>query len=121
MATPITTTAQSAVVSKFTRVTALDNAATTANASAGSVKQVRLENGSGTQDVYFKAYNNAAPTIGTTAPNVQYKGKAGKITEVTCVQGMAFGTAITFAGVTEKGTAGTTNPSVSCGAKIGHT
>jgi hypothetical protein len=62
------------------------------------------------QDVYFKIWNNLAPTVGTTAAHMVLKGPAGTTKCYSIPQGIAFGTAISYACVTTADTAGVTNP-----------
>ena len=69
-------------------------------------------NSSSSQRVYFKAYNNTAPTIGTTAPDMVIPVQAGKTVSMAILNGgYSFGTGLSFATVTVGGTTGTTSPS----------
>jgi hypothetical protein len=116
-----TVTAQTAVATKYTRDTGSNSTYSTASSGATTLTQIRVNNTSGSQDTYTKGYNNAGPTVGTTAPGLQIKCPAGKSAEVTCLQGVDFATALTFATTTEKGTAGTTSPTTAPTAILAHT
>ena len=60
---------------------------------------------------YLKAYNNAAPTVGTTAPDLVLLVPASKKRVYTFLGGAAmFTTACSLAAVTTAGTAGVTGP-----------
>ena len=67
----------------------------TANASAAS---------------FLKLYNAAAPTIGTTAPDMIIRAAGGATVSLEIPEGISFATAISFATVTAGGTGGITNP-----------
>ena len=61
--------------------------------------------------VYFKAYNNTAPTVGTTDPDLILPAAASATASYTIPNGgHTFGTALSFAVVTSAGTGGTSNP-----------
>ena len=59
--------------------------------------------------VFVKLYNLAAPTVGTNAPDVVLMFPNGA-RQYSFPEGVSFGTALTYACVTEPGTPGTTNP-----------
>lgn len=71
--------------------------------------------GNAAQQVYAKFYNAAAPTIGTTAPDMIIPVAGGStmemsVSRLTLVGTAIFGTAVSYACVTTPGTAGATNP-----------
>ena len=60
---------------------------------------------------YFKAWNAAVPTVGTTAPDLIIGPLAASTRRTVVISGgLSFATALSFASVTTAGTAGTTNP-----------
>jgi len=63
------------------------------------------------EEVYVKLYNDAAPTVGTTAPDMVIMTRRGVRRGVAIPEGTLFDTALSFACVTTGGTVGTTNPS----------
>lgn len=82
------------------------------NGGAATLWLVLIDNTSNDTDgVYLKLYDNAAPTVGTTAPNIIIPASAGQtVTAAVVPAGIAFATAISFACVTAAGTAGTVAP-----------
>ena len=62
------------------------------------------------QDVYLKLWNHASPTVGTTAAHTVLKGPAGKRRSYSIPEGIAFGTALSYACVTSAATAGDDAP-----------
>lgn len=84
-------------------------------AAATVLKVFTIDNtANASQDVYGKFYNNAAPTIGTTVPDMIVMVPGGATVSVAIIGGtnlgFSFGTALSGACVTTAGTAGTTNP-----------
>ena len=87
--------------------TAQDNIMT----GAGVVFAVQIDNSANTdQDVFVKIWNNINPTVGTDAAHMVLKGPAGTTKCYSILQGIAFGTGISYACVTAAATAGTTPP-----------
>lgn len=79
--------------------------------AASTVYQIVVDNtANAAQAVFLKLYNNAAPTVGTTAPDVILRVAGGVSRSIFILQGLAFATALSFACVTAGGTGGTTNP-----------
>ena len=82
--------------------------------------QVDCTSNSG-ENVYFKAYDQASPTVGTTAPDIVLKGFKG-VTKTYSIMptGTAFDTnsAVSVACVQEAGQAGTTAPSGTIDVKV---
>lgn len=63
------------------------------------------------QAVYGKFYNNVAPTIGTTAPDMVIGVPGGVVLDMAILpSGFAFATSLSAACVTAGGTAGATGP-----------
>ena len=88
----------------------LGGTAVVVSASATTLYLIRVDNSRNSSAVWFKAWNNAAPTVGTTAPDCIFKCPAGKVKTALIPRGMAFGTACSIACLTSWGTAGTTSP-----------
>ena len=88
---------------------------------AATVFYVFIDNTANTAISYFKAWNNAAPTVGTTAPDMVLPCPASaRITYWFGGEGMAtFATALSIACVTTAGTAGTTSPTNDVTVRIG--
>lgn len=78
-----------------------------------TVRSIEIDNSLGSTAVYLKLYDNAAPTIGTTAPNETLPCPAGK--KITYVFGytnpLELATALSYACTQGAGTSDTTNPS----------
>ena len=80
--------------------------------ATGSVYMVDIDNTANAgQAVYVKLYDNASPTVGTTAPDIVCLATQGIRRQYVMPEGVAFGTAISMCCVTAGGTAGTTSPS----------
>lgn len=79
-------------------------------AAATSVRQLRVDNRANTHDSFWKGYNTASATVGTTDPNMIVPAKAGKATILHSMFGRAFGTALSHGVVKTAGTPGTTAP-----------
>lgn len=78
---------------------------------ATTVYQVDVDNSANAAASYTKLYNSASPTIGTTAPDFVLMTPASvRRVHTLGLEGVAFGTGLSFATVTAGGTAGTTNP-----------
>jgi len=81
------------------------------NGGAAVFYGIEVDNSLNSSAVYVKLYNNAGPTVGTTAPDITMKVSAGSTRRMMVAEGIAFATALSFATVTDGGgTAGTTNP-----------
>lgn len=64
------------------------------------------------EDVTFRLYDNAAPTVGTTAAEVWVRGKRGQLIEYEWPIGIPYGTGLSAATVKGAGgTGGSTDPS----------
>lgn len=70
---------------------------------------VDVDNTANAAAAYLKLYDHAAPTVGTTPPDVVLRVAAGQRRAAVWPEGLAF-TALSFACVTAGGTAGTTSP-----------
>lgn len=81
-------------------------------AASNTIWLVLIDNtGNDAQQVFLKLYDAAAPTIGTTVPNMVIPAAGGEtVTMAIIPSGYAFATALSFACVTAGGTGGTTNP-----------
>lgn len=87
---------------------------------AATVIKVEVDNSLNGTKVYTKLANNAAPTVGTTDPDIQIPVAAGEKATLAPQpgSGIAFGTALSFWTTTEAGTAGTTSPANDVVVKI---
>ena len=85
---------------------------TQVKASSAVVFGVDIDNSLNTSTSHTKLYNNAAPTIGTTAPHaiIRTKASARRMITYGTGEGATFGTALFVATVTAGGTGGTTSP-----------
>ena len=95
-------------------VTDADSDATAENnvrGGATTVYLVDVDNALNAAVTYTKLYNNTGPTVGTTAPDVILMTPASTRRVFSQgLEGVSFGTALSFASVTAGGTAGTTSP-----------
>lgn len=81
------------------------------NGGAALVYVIEIDNTANSAVTYFKAWNSAAPTVGTTAPNLQIRVPAGETATWVKLAGYNFATGLSMACLTTKGTSGTTAPS----------
>lgn len=83
---------------------------------------VDCDNRQNSDPSYTKIWNHAAPTVGTTAPDCIIR-TTGQVRRAVLYgfSGTTFGTAVSFATLTQGGTAGSTGPSNSVTVKIGLT
>lgn len=88
------------------------NATPTKNVTNGpaTLYCVVMDNSANGAATFVKLYNDANPTVGTTAPSSVYKVPASSIRTVYVPSGIVYATALSFAAVTAGGTAGTTSP-----------
>lgn len=87
-------------------------------AGATTVYLVQVNNTANGAATYVKMYNALAPTIGTTAPDMVLMCPASVQRSFAFPDGIAFGTGLSFAGLTTGGTAGTTSPTSNVEVKI---
>jgi hypothetical protein len=82
------------------------------NSGAATVYLVQITNTANlATKVYFKLYNAANPTIGTTAPDMVIPCPGGSTVKMAIIEGCALSTALSVACVTNGGgTGGTTAP-----------
>ncbi|RMH78272.1 MAG: hypothetical protein D6681_20260 [Calditrichaeota bacterium] len=116
----VTSTISNPTYSKRTRDSATASTLQTASSSATNVFHLSMDNTVNTANVHFKAYDSAAPSVGTTDPNLIVRLPASRRVELICKEGMTFSTALKFAVVTEAGTGGTTSPTTALDVSIGH-
>lgn len=78
---------------------------------AATLYILRVDNtANASQAVFTKLYNNVAPTVGTTAPDMVLRVAGGATVSVQIPEGISFGTGISYATVTAGGTGGIVNP-----------
>lgn len=70
----------------------------------------RIDNSANAAISYIHMWNNANPTIGTTAPDVVLPVNASDRVTYFFKDGIAFSTSLSYAGKTVGGTAGSTGP-----------
>lgn len=80
------------------------------NDGAATVITIEIDNTLNGAISYFKAWNNANPVVGTTAPDLILRVNASVTRTFVFPAGLSFVTALSYACVTAAGTAGTTNP-----------
>jgi hypothetical protein len=89
------------------------SAGATANNSvlgaAGKVYAIDVDNSLNGAACYLKMYENAAPTVGTTAPDLIFPVKTGQRRGCVIPEGLDF-TVLSFACVTTPGNAGVVAP-----------
>jgi hypothetical protein len=82
--------------------------------AAATISLIEVDNtANASTTVFLKLYNSAAPTIGTTAPDIVIPAGGGQIVRAALASATAisFATGLSFACVTNGGgTAGTTSP-----------
>lgn len=74
------------------------------------VYTVDVDNAANVAAAYVKLYDSAAPTVGTTNPDVVVYVPAGLRRQYVVPEGVAFASALSFACVTAGGTPGTASP-----------
>ena len=100
---------------KVVRDTSLAATFQTAVGASAVLYLIQADNSANAAQVnYLKLWNNASPTVGTTAPDMIVRLPAGSTVKLAITgddaDGVTFGTAITMACVQEAGTAGTSAP-----------
>lgn len=87
-----------------------DGTASAVKASSTVLYEVQIDNTLNAAVSYVKLWNNASPTVGTTAPDGIFLAPASTSVTFVIPGGNTYGTALAVACVTTAGTAGTTNP-----------
>ena len=81
------------------------------NSGAATLYLIQIDNSANaSQKVFWKAYNNTAPTVGTTAPDLVIPVAGGATVRCAIAAGIVFGTGLSFATVLAGGTANTSSP-----------
>lgn len=88
------------------------------NDGAATVYAIELDNTANGAASYFKAYNAATAVIGTTDPDLVLMVLASVTRTFVFPGGLAFGTGLSYGGVTVGGTTGTTSPTNNMIARI---
>ena len=90
--------------------TATGTADNNVTGAAATLYMVDVDNSlNGGEVAYLKLYNDAAPVVGTTAPDMVIMLPAATRRTVAFPEGLAFATALSMACVTTGGTSGTTD------------
>ena len=85
-------------------------AATNTTGAAGVLFFLQVDNTANAQISYFKMYDNASPTVGTTAPHFVFMVPANASRAYALPLGVAFSAAFSHCCTTAGGTAGNTGP-----------
>jgi hypothetical protein len=88
------------------------------NDGAATIYAVTIDNTVNAAVEYLKLYNNAAPTVGTTDPDMILFITANAVRTFVFKTGNNFATALSYAMVTAGGTGGTTGPTSDVLVKI---
>lgn len=89
----------------------LDSTYQVVKAGSTSILFVEVDNRLNTgESVWAKVYNTATPTVGTTAPDIIIRARAGTRKRVAFPKGCTLGTSTTVACTSTAGKAGTTAP-----------
>lgn len=97
---------------------AVSNAAVVAKASAAVLYEVEIDNTANAAASYLKFWNTGSVTVGTTVPDWVCMVPASVSRTFVVPQGIAFGTALSYAATTAGGTAGSTGTSSALIARI---
>ena len=85
-------------------------AATNTTGAAGVLFFLQVDNTANSQDSYFKMFNNATVTVGTTVPDFVFMLPASASRAISFPLGIAFSAAFSHCCTTAGGTAGNTGP-----------
>ena len=80
------------------------------NDGSARVYSIDIDNTANAAVTYGKFYNDAVPTVGTTAPHMILMLPASVRRQFVFTTGVNFDTSLSWAAVTGAGTAGTTGP-----------
>lgn len=86
-------------------------AANNVTGAASNLFYIEVDNTANSSASFFKVYNHASPTIGTTDPLVCVRAKAATREYFIVPQGLSFDVALSYACTTAGGTTGTGSPS----------
>ena len=93
-------------------------AAITAKASSAVLYELELDNTLNAAASFFKIFNTASVTLGTTVPDWVIMIPASVSRTMVIPSGLTFGTALTYAATTAGGTAGSTAPTSNFAVKM---
>ncbi len=99
-------------------ITDLENTAEALASGSKILRAVTVDNAANGATTYFKMWNSAGPTVGTTAPDLILMVPASVKRSFIFPEGIVFGTACECACVTTAGTAGTTSPTSSVTVQV---
>lgn len=80
------------------------------NDGGATLYSIDIDNSANAAASFFKVYNTANPTVGTTDPDIVIKVPASTRREFVFIGGLSVSTSLSVACVTTGGTGGTTNP-----------
>ena len=109
------TTLTTNLYTKMAKDLDLDSSAEQIDTGAKTIFGVSLDNSQNVASNYVKFYNSAAPSVGTTSPEFVVRLTPGQALDIVfgddgAGDNTAFATALSIAGVTTGGTAGSTPP-----------
>ena len=93
-------------------------AAVTAKASSAILYELELDNTLNAAASFFKIFNTASVTLGTTVPDWVIMIPASVSRTMVIPSGVTFGTALTYAATTAGGTSGSTVPTSNFAVKM---
>lgn len=92
--------------------------AVTAKASSAVLYELELDNTLNAAASFFKIFNTASVTLGTTVPDWVIMVPASVSRTMVIPSGVTFGTALTYAATTAGGTSGSTVPTSNFAVKM---
>ncbi len=99
-------------------ITDSENTAEPLASTSKILRAVTVDNSANGSATFFKMWNSAGPTVGTTAPDLILMVPASVKRSFYFHEGIVFGTACECACVTTAGTAGTTSPTSSVTVQV---
>lgn len=99
-------------------ITDSENTAEALASTSKTLRSVTVDNSANGAVSYFKMWNSAAPTVGTTEPFMILMVPASVKRSFIFPEGIVFGTAMEVACVTTPGKAGTTSPTSSVTVQV---
>lgn len=95
------------------------------SSGAATLLEVRVDNSANSAITYIKLFDNVAPVLGTTAPDMILPTEAStgpnggeNVFSINPSTGVSFSNGISYAAVTAGGTGGTTGPTSACKVEL---